>query len=684
MAFCLIPEKVIAFKEALKSKNINIPDLLNMTTEERTKLFETYAGENAKDVNLLFEKKLVLKNKLQGIKNWASKIGEIGRYDPTKKAEMEKLFKEFQTKQSERIFSPKENEQFLADLAEAKMGTRITQEQGKTIFDLQTKVDDLKTKYAKELDIPKVDRTPAQQKSALEYGASKVVSENYVSALKGEGMSVKDMLKSAWQDTKQTWGENKPRAVGDLLNKAINVVRDNSVSIVATFDNSFLGRQGLHTLMTHPTVWWDMAGKSFQDIYKTLGGKNAKDALWADVYSRKRFINGEYTTAKLLPRTEEQFPTSLPGKIPGFGRIFKAADDAFTGSAIRSRIDLFDMLASRAEGNGVKMDKVQVQDLGTMINALTARGKLGRVGESPAVKLIFWAPRMLKANWDVLTGHTFGYGLETGLAKKEAAKNFAKIIGETATLMMVANAIKPGSAELDPTSTNFGKIKVGNTTFDYTGGAGSLIVLAARQITGMTKSTSTGVKSELGSKIGQTSRFDVLLNFMTGKTTPPVSALISWLKGKNIMGQKPTLGGTLYGAFTPITIQNMIQLKDDKSAEAVLGVILDGLGVNTNTYQATSTDWNQSSGKELLQFKSKVGDTKFQQANDEYNKLVSAKLKKVTEDQRYKAMDSTAKADIITKAKDLIKTQIFKKYHFTYQQPKKDLTTQRQINQLAK
>lgn len=151
-----------------------------------------------------------------------------------------------------------------------------------------------------------------------------------------------------------------------------------------------------------------------------------------------------------------------------------------------------------------------------------------------------------------------------------------------------------------------------------------------------------------------------------------------------MIGQKPTLGGTLYSAFTPISIQNAIQLKDDKSAEAVLGVLLDGLGVNANTYQATSTDWNQSSGKELLQFKSRVGDTKFKQANDEFNKLVSDKMKKVTADSRYKAMDSSAKADIVTKAKDLIKTQIFKKYHFTYKQEKKDTATQNKINQLAK
>ena len=120
MSFCLLPDKVQEFKEALKNKDIKIGDLLNMSTEERTKLLEKYAGDNAKAVNTLFEEKMVLKNRIQGIKNWATKVGEVGKYSSLGKEELAKALSEYKAKQTERIFSPKEHEAFLNDLADKK------------------------------------------------------------------------------------------------------------------------------------------------------------------------------------------------------------------------------------------------------------------------------------------------------------------------------------------------------------------------------------------------------------------------------------------------------------------------------------------------------------------------------------------------------------------------------------
>ena len=58
---------------------------------------------------------MVLTNRIQGIKNWAAKVGEVGRYSPEKQAQIEKLTQEYRDKQFERTFSPKENEAFLND-----------------------------------------------------------------------------------------------------------------------------------------------------------------------------------------------------------------------------------------------------------------------------------------------------------------------------------------------------------------------------------------------------------------------------------------------------------------------------------------------------------------------------------------------------------------------------------------
>uniref|UniRef100_A0A6H1ZG16 Large polyvalent protein associated domain-containing protein n=1 Tax=viral metagenome TaxID=1070528 RepID=A0A6H1ZG16_9ZZZZ len=661
--FCIPKKAIDSFRTKIKS--LKLTELLNMTTEQRTKLLEKYVGKNAKDVNLLFEQKLILKNRLQGLKNWLNKVAELGRYSPEKKAEIAKALDEFQAKQLERIFSPKENEAFLKDLAEYEIGAKITKEEASNVFKMTSALEELRKGYD---ETKPSGQKWASDEQAKRYGSAKVILENYIEELKTGKLTLKQMLSERWGKFKEE--PNKPKAVADLILDTLKTISDNSISMVATFDNSFIGRQGLKTLMTHPKTWLSMAKNSFGDIYKTLfTNKDARDALWADVYSRENYMDGNYDLAKLIPRTEEQFPTSIPERLPIVGKIFKASENAFVGSAIRARMDLFDLISKKAKSNGVDMtDKYQIKSVGKLVNSLTARGQWGKRGEPAFVRLFLWAPRMLKANIDVLTAHT-GQDIST-FARKQAAINLLKIVGTSAMIMMIANAMKPDSAEIDSRSSDFGKIKVGNTRFDYTGGAASLITLASRLIANSTKSTTTGMVSEFGAGYGQRSRWDIIVDFLTGKTTPPARALIDFLKGRNFRGKVPTVGSSLYQTFTPITIQNAIELKDDDSAEAVLGVLLDIVGINANTYQPYETDWQQSTSKELLQFKEKIGKEKFKEANNLYNKMYNEWYNGVRVNTRFQILDDETKLKVITNKKADIKDDVFKKYRFKYFTPK--------------
>ena len=423
----------------------------------------------------------------------------------------------------------------------------------------------------------------------LDYGAARVAYENYVNDLKGANASIKTLLKNHAQELKTTWQDNKSKAVWDAGTGALKTITDNSIAMVASLDNSFLGRQGLKTLMTHPSAWWPGAKASFSDFANTLGGKNAHDAMMADIVSRPNYLNGEYQRAKIIALTEEQFPTTLPERIPVVGRVFKASEAAFTGSGMRMRTDLYDLLSTKAKENGVDMtNKAQAESLGKLINSLTSRGQWGNRGQSGAIRLILWAPKMLKGNIDVLTAHNFTAGLESKFARKEAVVNLLKIVAETATLMSIANALKPGSAELDPKSTDFGKIKVGETRFDITGGAASIVTLAARLLTNSSKNTQTGLVTEYGTGFGQRTLFDALIDFITNKTPPTTSVVVSWLKGKDREGEPFTGGNATYRAFTPISLQNAIKAKDDVSADKVAGVLVDLIGINANSYSDVS------------------------------------------------------------------------------------------------
>jgi hypothetical protein len=449
---------------------------------------------------------------------------------------------------------------------------KVTKEEATNIVDLARDMELKKDKIAEGGD-------------RLEYGAAKVKYINYISALKGEGEPLWSMAKTRTKEFGTTWRKNKAGAVFDLGRDAVRRIIDMSVSMVGSWDNSFLGRQGLHTLQTHPSQWYPAARKSFSDIVKTLGGKNAHDALMADIYSRPNYINGLYQKAKILAATEEQFPTSLPGRVPGFGRVFKASEYAFTGSAMRMRTGLFDLLHKRAKANDVNITDSWITSHGKMISSLTARGQWGQKGDPPFIRLILWAPKMLKGNWDVLTAHHLGAGLKHPAARREAAVNLMKIVGETATIMMISNALKPGSAEYDPRSSDFGDIKIGKTRFDITGGAGSIVTLAARLVTRKTKNPVTGEIRKYGTGFGQKSPFDALIDFLANKTNPPARVMVDALRGRHYDYTPFSPVESAYRATTPISVQQAISLKDNASADAVAGVITDWIGVSANTFE---------------------------------------------------------------------------------------------------
>lgn len=656
MTVCLPKESIAKFKEAIKKQDIKMSDLFNMSTEQLTKKLEPYAGKNTKDVVLLFEQKRILKNQLLGMKNAVSKLGEIGRYDPKKSAEIKKAMEDFKAQNRDRILNPKEKQNFYNALADKILGTHVTVVEAKNFSILEEKANTLESKI-------NIDTTPESSPLWREFASARYMADKYHQLLIDGKGDLRSLLRSFGSETKQAFKEDKIIATGKLLMQTLNFISDLSVTMKATWDNSFMGRQGMNVLKTHPTTWYPSAMKSNADFINTLRGQDAEAGVMIDVYSRKGYLSGEYETAKIIPKSEEPIPTRVHETIPIIGNIFKGADVAFIGNALRVRMDVFDLLKKKAVDNGIEWNKAQIEDVGTLVNSLTARGGLeGNAGG--ALKLVLWAPKMLKASWDVYSAHTFGYGLKTKFARKEAFTNMAKVIATDAMIITIANAIKPGSAETDPRSSNFGKIKVNNTTFGFTGGAYALAVLGAKMVTGERKSGSTGSITKLGSGFGQQTRFEAGINFMAGRTKPFINVLIQILKERTYQNTKPTIGSVAKGLFVPISVTNAIQLKDDNSVSAVAGVLLDLFGINANTYPVSNANWNMNPSNEMVQFKKQIGDVKFTEANKLYNKQLGDWIKKVKKNPKYLKFTPKVQQAVVTSKRRRIKEEILRSYGF--------------------
>lgn len=654
MKVCLPPSITSKFVGALKDGKINPEELTKMTSEERHKVFSDIVGEDyAKLTNANFESKLLLKNQQRGFQTWAKQTAGI-----TPEVRRDLITK---IQKMDHILNPEEEQGFLKDLAATKLGVDVTDKEAKQISEhsqaLTVAKDKWDTKFKKD---PKMNWRSDPDR--LAYGRAKVQLSNYVNDLKETA-------------NKQTIGQKLAHPIG-LASDAVAIGK----SLKSSLDNSALGRPGLKILFTHPTIWGRNAKQSFIDMARQFKGNEVLDEVKADVFSRPNV--DQYAKMKIgIGNAEESFPSQLPEKIPGLGRAFKASEAAYTGFMYRTRADLADLMLNVANKNGVNTnDRLQLESMGKLVNSLTNRGYIKNQGAADALNKVFFSPRAMKANFDTLTAHQFQKGV-TPFVRKQAAEETLKIIAGTAAILAAAHAIRPDSVETDMRSSDYGKIKIGNTRFDVTGGMAGILTLAARL--GLRSSKTGGSVKPLGNQLGQKSGLDLAEDFLENKASPGASVILDLLKGQDRNGNKLTPLGEGKNLYEPLPLTNFEDLrKDPNSANDFLGVLADGLGIGANNYGQSSVNWNQKTSKELDQFKAKVGQTEFDKANSEYNQAYDdwfSGKKEVANLPMLKDVPADQRADLVTRAKGDIQNMIFHQSGFKY-----ELSKQEKADQAAK
>ena len=562
--YCLPRAETEKFIGALRGGKIDPAALMDMSSAQRHTFFGDIIGpENALNVNALFESKLLLNNQQAGLVRWAKTIGGL---NPVTKGDILSKIQKL-----DKVLDAQSEKAFLEDLASKRLGADVTFEEANTIVQLS------KEAAEKKALIP--DSSPRGSKERMDYGTRYILLQDYVNGLKNKAkaLSLKEYIKSPTKWLEDLAGVTK--------------------SLVASLDNSFVGRQGIKMLFTHPTIWAKTFVKTWGDIAKELVGVDAMLPIKADIVSRPNALNGKYAAGKydLGVLSEEAFPSSLPERVPILGRLYKASQSAFNGAALRMRADYADLIIKKAEEFGVDtLNKEQALGLGKLVNSMTGRGNVPLTeGQGRFVNATVFSIRFLKSNIDTLTAHMFDSSVSK-FAKREAALNLAKIIGGMAAVLWTAEQLHPGSVEWDPRSSDFGKIRIGDTRFDISGGMGSLVTLASRIVPTKhkgewgfySKSSTTGKVNRLNTdKYKADTVMDVIDNFWQGKLSPLAGLLRDIWKGKDFQGEVPTVPSSIINLVTPISVKTFQELQDNpRSADLLSSMILEALGIGVNTY----------------------------------------------------------------------------------------------------
>ena len=649
MAVCLPKINREALLEALKKGEVTIERLYKMSEAERRAALRKYVGEELSSfVDAKFEQAM-LSNQKAAFANWIKRNTTF--QDPIRRDMLKKV------ENVEKFLEKGAEKEFMEDLAELKLGFKVSEIEAKTILEMKNKIDELRVKVPEDSPIRSAER--------LEYGFALDAFKTFI----GERKLAAESLKVSERFLLKNFGQNIVDIAG--ITK----------SLVATLDNSFIGRQGIKTLLDGKySIWATTAKESFLNFGRELKAKGKgwfetrddaiMSAIRADIFSRPNALNGKYRAAKngygLEVLKEEVFPSAIPERIPLIGRIFKASETAFNGSAIRMRADLADAVIRNAERNGVDMlSEVEATAHGRMVSSMTGRGDIGKLDVAgKELNVLLFSIKFLKSNIDTLTAHLFDKKF-TSAARAESAKSLLRISGSIAALLTISKLLDEDSVDFDPRSSKFGKICKGNNCYDITGGMRGLVTLGSRIVPTFhdgewgfwTKSASTGKYTKMtGDSFGERTAFDTIEDFMSGKFAPAAAAVRDIWKGQKFGGEKPTFVNTIIGLITPISLEMLIEELQKGNDDIAIAMIAESLGISPT--ERTMGGF----GKRWGELKEKVDTKTYNDALKQVTERFNERVSKLEESSRWKRMDNDERNKELDKIKREETERIFGRY----------------------
>lgn len=397
------------------------------------------------------------------------------------------------------------------------------------------------------------------------------LSEIFSNDLVGALLNNRTLMQKFWHGVKS--GLNLPRA------------------LMASFDLSAPFRQGVF-LVGRKEFW-----KSFANMFKLVGSENASKALVAEIKGRPNYqlmkeaglaITDPHTHF-LMDREEDFMSDWAESKIAKkllVGHGVAASNRAYSGFLNKMRADVFDDFVKKYEALGVdlKKDPKKLKDIARFVNAATGRGSLGMNGNraAPFLNNLFFSPRLIASRVQML--NPVFYAKLDPVVRKEAVKQLLIFSGlATSVLTMASQA--GFDVEVDPRSTDFGKIKVGNTRYDILGGFQQYIRLGSQVITGEAKTLKGKVK-ELKPGFGKETRYSKLLDFLRSKYSPVAAYAANALDGENVVGEEFDAVKNGYESFIPLFIQGLMDnIEEHGSVQGTIMSVPSVFGVGVQTFE---------------------------------------------------------------------------------------------------
>lgn len=367
---------------------------------------------------------------------------------------------------------------------------------------------------------------------------------------------------------------------------AINIPR----SLMATGDMSYVLRQGAVIGASHP----GRAAGAFTDAVKAYFSKNTAEEIDYVLRNSKEALKREKAGLYIAPlnrasleTAEETFMSNLAGKIPGIGKIVEASERHFVTGLNKLRADVFDDFARKYP----EASDETLALYADFLNKATGRGNLGKGGAEAKAFLnaIFFSPRNAISRLQTPTALITSW--KDPIARKEIAKDLAKFTGVVSTALYLAK-LNGAEVNLDPHSSDFLKMKWGNTRVDILAGF-QQPVRALLRIAFAGPELRSGKDVLTGKSFDRDGIFErekrdpakIVQQFLEYKASPPLSLGRTLITGQNAVGEKMEVDEALLRSVVPLFLQDLDEtMKEQGYAKGAAFGAAGFLGAGVNTY----------------------------------------------------------------------------------------------------
>jgi N12 class adenine-specific DNA methylase len=396
-----------------------------------------------------------------------------------------------------------------------------------------------------------------------------------------------------------------------------------SRALMTSFDLSAVFRQGGVASFSHPKL----AAMVGRDMIKALRSEQANFDIAEKI--RNHPLYQFAMTAKLAITEDEQRITKQEEAFMGrwvrwgIGKegstINKwskkalspvaASGRAYTTYLNGMRFELFRQMVDGLGGMGkVTADEAKV--IATFVNVATGRADLGKFNQAAAnMSVIFFAPRYVASRFQYLAMpfYLLPNSKISGRVRKVIAMEYARYLGSVSLFLgsvVVFGNLLAGDdddwiqVDLDPRSSDFLKIRIGETRIDPMAGFSQIATFTTQALYGQRKRQDGEIRDLRGEnhKPLDKDTWDVVSDFVRKKLAPIPGAFVDLIAKENVIGEKETPLSVATGLFVPLSwgeVKESMQSRGVPAGTAISVLALLGMGGGTygpKTKYANSTN----------------------------------------------------------------------------------------------